>query len=113
MAFTLDGSGTTALDPGGNLVRFVVSPGIYVALLDYSNLDGCVVRAGWSPQMADTSNSVRAVALPDYTVDLTDPDDVHNGQLCGPCPVYTAATLDLFLVSGTPTGDLGWEVYTL
>lgn len=112
MALTLVDNGTATLASGANLIKFVSAPGVYVALFDYINLDGCVVRPSWQPQNQASNNPV-AVIGPDYTVDTVTSADPRNGQFYGPAPVLVAAALNLYLVSGTPTGDLIWELYHL
>lgn len=112
MALTLIDNGTTILVSGANLVKAVTGPGIFVALLDYGNLDGCVVRPSWQPQSQATRNPTALIG-PDYTVDTATSGDLRDSQFYGPVPVLVSATLNLFLVSGTPTSDLLWEVYHL
>lgn len=112
MALTLLDNGTTTLAAGANLVKFVSDTGIFVALFDYVNLDGCVLRPGWTPS-TQASGNPRAIIGPDYTVDTVTTADLRSGQFYGPCPVMVSASLDMYLVSGSPTGDLVWEVYKL
>lgn len=113
MALTLVNSGTLAPDPGENEFQSVTEPGVYVVVLNLLGVATCTVRVSWELEMDDatmvniwhTAETDLAATPPDY--------EWHDGVVLPPMPVARTGAVIFDLVSGTPTGLVAWDLFSL
>lgn len=85
----------------------VAGPCVAAAAIDFTALDTCVVNFQWF------INSTIVFAVVYRSADMTIDAATAGGFLVPPCPVAVTAQLKVELVSGTPTGDLGFAIYAI
>lgn len=109
MALTRPFSDQTTIDTSGSTLATVTGPGVFSAAFDLSHFDGCDVQLMWLLGFEAVGHNP-PVWVVDYAVDLA---TLQSGLLSPPMPVMATAALRATLVTGTPDGDLAWEVYQL
>ena len=110
MAVSVVTSGTIVPALGTNTIWLAPEDqlGVYVALVDLHQLDGCVVSFRWGIQFP--SNSSRGVW---FTGSFTVADFTLEGLLTPPVPIAHAGGLFMEFESGTPGGTIEWEIFSL
>jgi hypothetical protein len=84
------------------------SPGVYVGIVNLTNIAGCVVHMKWVNQLVSGSEPTVWVS-PSQTVDAGE----RSGIITVPMPVLEFAYLYLVVESGAPDGDVPWEIWRL
>jgi hypothetical protein len=110
MALTLFASGTSTVATGANTVWSAPTNdlGVYVATLDLHLLDGCTVAVRWGVDYA--SSSSRGCW---FSGEFNVADPTLEGLLTPPVPIARAGGLFLDVVTGTPAGDIEWDIFRL
>jgi len=110
MALAVAAAGTTTVAAGSNTLWLAPTDDLaaYVATLDLHLLDGCTVVVKWAVQYP--SNASRGCW---FSGEFTVADYSLEGLLTPPMPIARSGGLFLELVTGTPTGDVEWEIFRL
>jgi hypothetical protein len=108
MAFVLATSGSLTLASGANNAYTAATLTRPVsAAFDFTNAVGCVVVPSWSVQFV--AGTWVVVWVGSSTAIGSD----QPGVVTPVIPVGRAAKLDINLSSGSPTGAVHWDVYSL